>query len=501
MISRSLRLALATSVAAVIAPAQIVESLPNTLTGGAPLVLGHRGASGYRPEHTLEAYDLAIMLGANFIEPDLVPTKDGRLVARHENAISILRADGTVQEATTNVNELPQFADRKKTKTIDGVTVTGWFTEDFTLVELKTLRARERIPANRPANTTYNDRYEIPTLEEVIDLAKAKTQQLGRTIGVYPETKHPSYFQGIGLPMETTLVTILHAAYGNTKSAPVYIQSFEVANLQEIRTKTTMKIVQLFGGSGAPWDFVAKNDARTYATLTTPTGLAFIRTYADGIGPFKYQVIPRKADNTLDRPTTLVADAHAVNLTVHPYTFRAENSFLPREFQVGSSPNALGDMAGEIRAYLEAGIDGFFTDQSDLGALAVSARRAHRLTNISVRALVTAEKTLIAGLVVAEGKRSFLIRASGRSLGNFGVGGVLADPRIAIYSGTVKLGENDTWQPALAGVFTRVGAFPFAAGSNEAAMTAVLPAGAYTVHLTTGDGTPGESLFEVFELP
>lgn len=345
-----------------------------TLDGKAPIVIGHRGASGYRPEHTLAAYDLAISQGANYIEPDLVSTKDGVLVARHENALAIVNpTTGALIEATTNIHELAQFADRKTTKLIDGVAFTGWFTEDLTLAELKTLRARERIPAIRPGNTAYDDQFEVPTLQEVIDLAKQRSAELGRPIGIYPETKHPTYFDSIGLSMEEPLAQILHANYGNTSSAPVFIQSFEVANLKDLNTMTDISIVQLLNGGGRPYDFTLAGDTRTYADMATAAGIAEIATYADGIGANKNMMIPRNADGTLGEPTSLIDDAHAAGLIVHGWTFRAENAFLPVDYRSSTDPIAIGDMQGEAIAYLNAGMDGFFTDHPDVGVAAVAA--------------------------------------------------------------------------------------------------------------------------------
>ncbi len=329
----------------------------------AKLVLGHRGASALRPEHTLAAYQLAIEQGADAIEPDLVATADGMLVARHENEIS----------GTTNVADKPEFAARRKTKEIDSVPTTGWFTEDFTLAELRTLRARERIPSNRPANTAFDGQFPIPTLQEVIDLARARSQETGRTIAIYPETKHPSHFKAIGLPLEKRLVDQLHANGYRGKGAPVFIQSFEVGNLKEMRALTDLPIVQLLSGSGRPDDFRRSGDTRTYASLATPAGLREIATYANGIGPSKEMVIARNAQNNLAAPTALVADAHAAGLLVHPYTFRPENPFLPANLRRGNaaSPSERGDMAAEITAFLQAGVDGFFTDDPSVGRAAM----------------------------------------------------------------------------------------------------------------------------------
>ena len=283
-----------------------------------PIVIAHRGASGLRPEHTLAAYDLAIDQGADFIEPDLVPTKDDVLVARHENVI----------DETTDVAAHPEFADRKTTKTIDGQTMTGWFVEDFTLAELKTLRARERLPKLRPANTAYDGQFEIPTLAEIIALAKRRSTETGRTIGIYPETKHPTYFAKIGHPTDLPLVAALREAGWDSERAPVFIQSFEVANLKRIHALTRVRLIQLMAGEGAPADGAQPS----YAAMITPAGLKAVAAYAYGIGPDKAMLW---ADAI---PTTLVADAHAAGLRVHPGTYRAENYFEPTRFRRGTDP-------------------------------------------------------------------------------------------------------------------------------------------------------------------
>ncbi len=353
-----------------------------------PLVIAHRGASGYLPEHTLAAYWLAIEQGADYVEPDLVITKDGVLVARHENAIAILNADGSVREATTDVAERPEFAARRTTKMIDGQAVTGWFTEDFTLAELKTLRARERIPQLRPANTRFDNMFEVPTLEEVLQLVeqanerrRQQAKEAGgkgkatafRPIGVYPETKHPTYFRSIGLPLEEPLVRVLHKYGYRHPHSPVFIQSFEVGNLRQLRQMTRVPLVQLLSASGRPYDFVVSGDPRTYRDLAQPAGLAEIATYAQGIGANTNLIIPL-VGGRLGTPTTLVRDAHQAGLVVHGWTFRAENQFLPNDFDVGDDPRGLGDMGGWVRAFLQQGMDGFFTDQPYEGRL---ARDAH----------------------------------------------------------------------------------------------------------------------------
>jgi glycerophosphoryl diester phosphodiesterase len=325
-----------------------------------PLVIGHRGASGYRPEHTLAAYRLAIAMGADYIEPDLVSTKDHVLVARHENEIG----------ATTDVVAHPEFADRRTTKTIDGVAVTGWFTEDFTLAELRTLRARERIPMLRPDNTVFNGLYQVPTLQEVIDLARRAG------VGIYPETKHPTYFDSIGLSLEEPLVATLHANGYRGPRDKVFVQSFETANLKELNRMTRVRLVQLLDATGRPYDFVVAGDPRTYADLATPEGLEEIAGYADGVGVNKNLIVPRDADQNLLQPTSLVRDAHRAGLQVHAWTFRNENSFLPADFRQGNPAHpdylrATGDAPAEYRLYFRLGIDGLFSDNPDT---AVAAR-------------------------------------------------------------------------------------------------------------------------------
>lgn len=322
----------------------------------APLVIGHRGASGYRPEHTLASYELAIELGADYIEPDLVTTKDRVLVARHEPEIG----------GTTDVASHPEFAARKKTKLLDGVAVTGWFTEDFTLAELKTLRAKERIPAIRQHNTVFDGHYQIPTFQEVIDLSRRLSRELGRPIGIYPETKHPTYFQQQGLALEPELVNALNRNGLNRPDAKVFVQSFEVSNLKALHKQLRVPLVQLTSSSGAPYDFVVSGDKRTYADIVSAAGLREVATYAQGLGPSKDQVIPLDATGRLGQPTALIANAHSAGLVVHPYTFRVENNFLPAEFDSDAVPSDSGNLFGEIAAYRKAGIDGLFTDNSDI---------------------------------------------------------------------------------------------------------------------------------------
>jgi glycerophosphoryl diester phosphodiesterase len=332
-----------------------------------PIVIAHRGASGERPEHTLEAYRLAIEQGADFVEPDLVSTSDGVLVCRHENEIS----------GTTDVASRPELASRRVTKTIDGASVTGWFTEDFTLAELKALRARERLHGLR--GTSFDGRFEIPTFEEVLALVaavNARPERRGRPVGVYPETKHPSYFEALGLPLERPLIEALRRHGLDRADAPVFIQSFEVDNLRRLSRTTRVPLIQLIDAQGRPWDFTRGRLARTYADMVPPEGMKDVATYARGVGVHKSLVIPRDAHERSLPPTALVRDAHAAGLLVHVWTLRAESEFLPAEQRRGAEPSARGDMAGEAALFLEAGADGFFTDHPAAGVAARdSARR------------------------------------------------------------------------------------------------------------------------------
>ncbi len=338
------------------------------------LVIGHRGAPALRPEHTLASYGKAVADGADFIEPDLVMTKDGVMVARHENEIG----------GTTDVASHARFAGRKTTKLIDGHAVTGWFTEDFTLAELKTLRARERLPQLR--STTYDGAFQIPTLDEIIDFVAAESALLGYPVGIIPEIKHGTYFHGIGLPMEDRLLATL-AAHSYTRTAPVEIQSFEIANLKYLRQMLggaqahrehpNIRLLQLLDDPHAqPHDVVAAGGKLTCAQMMTPAGLRDIAGYADAIGPAIEAIIPRTADGHLGRPTRLVRDAHAAGLELHPYTFRPENQFLARNFWRGSDPHTFNEagLIAQIDAYLDAGIDAFFTDAPAIGRKAVDAR-------------------------------------------------------------------------------------------------------------------------------
>jgi len=326
----------------------ILAALALAMAANGPIIIAHRGASGERPEHTLGSYELAIDQGADYIEPDLVSTKDGVLVARHENEIS----------ETTDVAAHPEFADRKTTRTIDGQSLTGWFTEDFTLAELKTLRARERLPQLRPANTAYDGQWDVPTLDEIIALVKRHEKETGRRIGLYPETKHPSYFRALGLPLEERLVATLAKAGYDGADDPVFIQSFEVDNLKRLNAMTELPLIQLMASVAGPPD----HPDTTYAAMSTPEGFAEIARYADGVGLEKAMVIPRAADGKLAAPSRIVKDAHAAGLKVHVWTFRRENYFLPAEFKAGESPVATGHVGAEIKAFLATGIDGLFSD-------------------------------------------------------------------------------------------------------------------------------------------
>jgi glycerophosphoryl diester phosphodiesterase len=319
-----------------------------------PIVIGHRGSPAYRPEHTIASYTLAIEMGADYIEPDLCFTKDGKLVARHEPDIG----------GTTNVAEHPEFADRKHDLVvIDGIRFENtWFTFDFTLAELKTLRAKERLPAIRPQNTALDGLFEIPTFQEVIDLAK----QHG--VGIYPETKHPTFFEKLGFRFDGPLLDTLSANGLNHRGAKVFIQSFEVGNLKRLNAKTPLPLVQLIDATGGPADLAG---TLTYDQMVTPQGLAEIATYADGIGPEKSRIVTgNTAGKPLGQPTTLIRDAHRAGLVLHPFTFRPENNFLAADFRVGNpdSPEFLrarGDQPAELALYFELGVDGLFADNPD----------------------------------------------------------------------------------------------------------------------------------------
>lgn len=307
-----------------------------------PLIIAHRGASGERPEHTRAAYERAIEQGADYIEPDLVMSRDGVLVVRHENEIS----------GTTDVAARPEFAARRTTKTIDGEAITGWFTEDFTLAELKTLRARERLPDLRPANTAFDGRAPILTFDEVLDIAAAAG------VGIAPELKHPSYFAALGLPMEETFVATLQRRGLTGADAPVIVQCFEVAPLQRLRARIATPLLQLIATSGGPFD----RPDLSYAAMTTPEGLAEIARYADWIGADTSLIEPAPA-----APTTLIPDAHAASLKVAAWTFRAENRFLPEADRLGADPLAHGRLRERLARFKAWGLDAAFMDQPVLG--------------------------------------------------------------------------------------------------------------------------------------
>jgi glycerophosphoryl diester phosphodiesterase len=316
-----------------------------------PIVIGHRGAAGHLPEHTLAGYALAIDSGADYIEPDLVITKDGVLIARHENELS----------DTTDVAQ--RFPDRRVEKSIDGRVLQGCFAEDFTLAEIKTLRARERLPFR---DHSHDGRYEVPTLEEIVALAWRKGAERGRPVGLYPETKHPSYFRALGLPLEEPLLALLERNGWRDANAPVFIQSFEVGNLKALSRATRLPLIQLIGRPAAqPWDLASAGERRTYADLITPAGLAEIARYARGIGPDKSLIQPIAPDGSLLAATSLVPDAHAAGLLVHPYTFRNEPRFLARAYG--------GDPLAEYRRFFALGADGVFSDFADSAVLARDA--------------------------------------------------------------------------------------------------------------------------------
>lgn len=301
-----------------------------------PLIIAHRGASGHRPEHTIAGYTLAIEMGADVIEPDLVSTKDGVLIARHENEI------GTTSDVAA------KFPARKTTKKVDGASITGWFTEDFTLAEIKTLRANERLEFRSHA---YDGQFQIPTFEEVLDLAAEQSRETGRTISVYPETKHPTYFRSISLPIEEPMLASLKTRGMTTKTSPVFIQSFEASSLQRMRPLTGARLVMLVSNP---------------ATVTAAK-LAEMKAYADGVGAEKRLVIPVDKDGKTQTPTTLIADAHAAGLFVHIWTLRKEAQFLPASYA--------GDMAAEVRQFVSLGVDGMFTDFPDVAARVIKQKR------------------------------------------------------------------------------------------------------------------------------
>jgi glycerophosphoryl diester phosphodiesterase len=378
--------------AALLAQAADGGALPrpfNTLDGSMPIVIGHRGAPGHLPEETLEAYTLAIAQGADVIEPDLISTRDGVLIARHDPNLAL----------STDVANHPEFAARKKTTQVDGETQTGWFASDFTLAEIKTLGATMTTDATRPQQ--FNGRFKVVTFQEIIALAVAKSRETGRQIAVYPETKNPSYHRLLGLPLEDKLMALINQADWNSKSAPIYVQSFEPGSLKYMRSKgLNTKMVQLIDGddydltagkltyavpSDRPYDWTLAGDQRLFSAMVTPAGLAEIKTYADGIGPWKPYLIPvqwqhgadgkpldKNGDGKLDLsdaltqpPTDLITQAHKLGLFVHPYTFRNEKRRL--SFDMG------GDPVNEYLQFFRLGVDGVFSDFPDT-AVAARAR-------------------------------------------------------------------------------------------------------------------------------
>jgi len=322
-----------------------------------PTVIAHRGASGERPEHTRAAYDLAIEQGADFIEPDLVMTRDGHLVVRHENEIG----------ETTNVVDRPEFAARRTTRDVDGLPITGWFTEDFTLAEIKTLRARERLPALRPASAAFDGQEPILTFDEVVAIAGEGAARTGRVIGVAPELKHPSHFAALGLPMEDAFVAALERHGLTGADAPILIQCFEVGPLQRLKARIDAPLLQLMSVAGGPAD----RPDLTYAAMSTPEGLSAISAYADAIGVETGLILPRDGASRSQSPTPLMPDAHAAGLKVVAWTFRAENAFLPLEHRYGDAPAAHGDLTAYLKTFYALGVDAVF---SDFPGVAVATR-------------------------------------------------------------------------------------------------------------------------------
>lgn len=324
--------------------------------GDVPLVIGHRGAPGYRPEETLQSYALAAAMGADYLEGDLESTKDGVLVMRHDVEIS----------QTTDVADHPEFASLKTTKTIDGVAITDWFVPDFTYAQLQTLRAKERLPAIRQHNTLFDGRYAVPTFQQVIDLSKRLSRKYHRRLGLYIETKHPTFYTSIGLSLEPKVIKVVRRNHLDAKCTKLFLQSFEPGSMKTLgKALPNVPVIQLIDSAGSAGD-----GSGPFADMVTPAGLAKIAAYADGIGPDKGWIDPRDATGKLLGPTSLVADAHRDRLLVHPFTFRAENSFLPLDFRSGTVVSDYGNAFAEDELFFRLGVDGIFTDNPDIGVLA-----------------------------------------------------------------------------------------------------------------------------------
>ena len=356
---------------------------------GDPLVIAHRGASGYRPEHTLAAYRLAIDMGADYIEPDLVCTRDGVLVARHECELG----------HTTDISGHRAFAERRITKVVDGRTVTGWFVEDLTLAELKTLRATERRPRLRADNRRYDGRFEVPTLDEILTLAEVESTRRGMTIGVYPELKHSTYFAGLGLAMQQPLVDTLRRHHLDRPNAPVLVQCVEVTQLRELSELTRVPLVQLVDASGQPYDAVRAGTQQSFADLLTPSGLEELAGYASVIAVHKELVLPGGRPRT--GPGGLVQAAHRAGLLVHVWTLRDENRFLPRDLRSGAGPRAKGDAFVEYERFFDAGVDGVFTDFPDTAVQTRSWWRSERYAVVAAERAGEPERDMQVGAVRA----------------------------------------------------------------------------------------------------
>lgn len=329
-------------------------------TGG-PIVVAHRGACGYRPEHTLASYQVAIDLGADFIETDLLLTRDGVLVARHDAELSV----------STDVADRPEFAHRRRRGLVDGRELTGWFIDDFTLAEVKSLYARERIPELRPANQSYDGRLRVPTFDEIITVAVEGGRRRGRPVGLYPELKHPTYLAEQGLSAEDALMETLREFRLERAGIPVFVQCYEPSVLRRLAARTSVPLVQLVDITGRPYDWEKAEDGRRFVDMLTPTGLREVSTYAAVLGAHKSLVVPRDPEGRLGHPGRLVSDAHGLGMAVHAWTFRNENSFLPADRRRGWEAAAHGDAPGEFAVYFGAGVDGVITDHPDT---AVAAR-------------------------------------------------------------------------------------------------------------------------------